>query len=151
MATQAKQLEIDFGDIDTATMATGPVASGNGVDTFNIDFNMDDLNYLGGGTITLPSNNNYYYPGDYISTYDISSSVSMSDRGIEIKEGCDITVGGRSVLDAIAKIEQRLAILKPNPELESRWEELKQLRDRYHELEKELLEKEKMWDLLKED
>jgi hypothetical protein len=47
------------------------------------------------------------------------------------------------------KIEERLAILHPNPELEDRWEELKELSKRYKELEKEIIEKEKMWDILK--
>jgi hypothetical protein len=39
--------------------------------------------------------------------------------------------------------------MRPNADLEQRWDDLKALGDRYRELEKEILEKEKIWDLLK--
>jgi hypothetical protein len=61
----------------------------------------------------------------------------------------DVKINGKSIADTLEKLEERLAILKPNPELEDRWEELKELSKRYKELEKELIEKEKMWDILK--
>ena len=48
----------------------------------------------------------------------------------------------------IEKIEERLAILTPNEKLEAKWEELKKLREAYIALEKEILEKEKIWDTL---
>ena len=47
------------------------------------------------------------------------------------------------------KIEERLEILHPNPELEDRWDELKELGKRYKELEQEIIEKEKVWAILK--
>jgi hypothetical protein len=61
----------------------------------------------------------------------------------------DIKIKGVSLSQTLEKIEERLAILKPNAELESRWEELKELGNRYRELESQLIEKEKMWDILK--
>ena len=61
----------------------------------------------------------------------------------------DVKIKGKSIADTLEKLEERLAILKPNPELEDRWEELKELSKRYKELEKELIEKEKMWNILK--
>ncbi len=61
----------------------------------------------------------------------------------------DVKINGKSIVDTLEKLEERLAILKPNHELEDRWEELKELSKRYKELEKELIEKEKMWDILK--
>lgn len=61
----------------------------------------------------------------------------------------DVTIKGKSITEVFDKIEERLAILHPNPELEDRWEELKELGKRYKELEKEIIEKEKMWDILK--
>jgi hypothetical protein len=67
-----------------------------------------------------------------------------------MQPGTDIKIGGRGLMDAIDKIEERLGILHPNPELEDRWDELKELRRKYNELEKDLLEKEKMWKILKE-
>jgi hypothetical protein len=61
----------------------------------------------------------------------------------------DLKVKGKSLSEAIENIEKRLAILHPNAELEEKWEELKALGERYRELEKNILEKEKMWDILK--
>ena len=49
-------------------------------------------------------------------------------------------------LDAI---EERLGILRPNNDLEGKWEKLKSLGDEYRALEKDILEKEKIWDLIK--
>jgi hypothetical protein len=67
-----------------------------------------------------------------------------------MKEGADIKIGGKSLTEAIAKIEERLGILKPNPALEERWEKLKELREQYVEMERDLLEKEKLMKILKE-
>jgi hypothetical protein len=77
-------------------------------------------------------------------------SVSIDTTGINIKDGGDIKVGGKSLSDAIEKIEERLGILHPNPKLEDRWEQLKEIRKQYIELEKDLLEKEKLMKILKD-
>jgi hypothetical protein len=55
----------------------------------------------------------------------------------------------KDLRESIENIEKRLAILHPNKELENSWEELKALGERYRELEKDILEKEKIWDILK--
>jgi hypothetical protein len=67
-----------------------------------------------------------------------------------MKPGSDIKIGGKSLSESIEKIEERLGILKPNPELEERWDKLKELRNQYMELERDLLEKEKIMKILKE-
>jgi hypothetical protein len=62
----------------------------------------------------------------------------------------DLTVKGRSIIQSLEKIEERLAILPPpNPDLERDWEQLAQLRQQYVELERELLEKQRVFDILK--
>lgn len=61
----------------------------------------------------------------------------------------DIKVNGRSLMDAIDALEQRLNILVPNPELEAEWDELRELGERYRELEKKCQEKGDMWNKLK--
>jgi hypothetical protein len=40
--------------------------------------------------------------------------------------------------------------LHPNPALEERWDKLKELRQQYVEMERDLLEKEKLMKILKE-
>jgi hypothetical protein len=83
-------------------------------------------------------------------TTGTNTSVNISTDGITMQPGTDIKVGKRSLMDAIDKIEERLGILNPNPELEDRWDQLKVLRKQYMDLEKDLLEKEKLMKILKE-
>lgn len=61
----------------------------------------------------------------------------------------DVKIKGKSIAETLDKIEQRLAILNPNEKLEEKWEELKKLGDAYRALEKDILEKEKIWNTLK--
>lgn len=61
----------------------------------------------------------------------------------------DITIKGRSITETINQINERLAILVPNEKLEQEWSELAELRQRYVELERELLEKQRTFDILK--
>ena len=61
----------------------------------------------------------------------------------------EVTIKGKNLTEMLEKIEERLAILHPNPELEDRWDELKELSKRYKELEQEIIEKEKVWAILK--
>jgi hypothetical protein len=60
-----------------------------------------------------------------------------------------LKVNGVDISETLEKINQRLAILKPNPELESRWERLKALGEEYRALEKDILEQEKVYEILK--
>ena len=62
----------------------------------------------------------------------------------------EVTIKGKNLTDMLEKIDDRLAILHPNPELEDKWDELKELGKRYKELEAEIIEKEKIWKILKD-
>lgn len=64
-------------------------------------------------------------------------------------ENADIKINGKSLCKAIEAIEQRLNILTPNTKLEAEWDELRELGERYRELEKQCLEKAEMWKKLK--
>jgi hypothetical protein len=61
----------------------------------------------------------------------------------------DITVKGRSLTETLERVEERLAILVPNVRLEQDWKELKDLRQQYVELERKLLEQQRVFDILK--
>jgi len=61
----------------------------------------------------------------------------------------ELTIRGVKLSDRLDKIDERLAILHPNEELEAKWENLRGLRKAYMELEAEIKEKEKMWGILK--
>jgi hypothetical protein len=66
-------------------------------------------------------------------------------------DDADIDINGTSLKDFMAKMEQRLAMLKPNPELESEWEELRALGDQYRQLEQHIKDKMKTWDILNKE
>ena len=61
----------------------------------------------------------------------------------------DITIKGKSLSKILDGIEQRLALLHPNEQLENKWEELKELGDRYRELEAEIIARQAMFNTLK--
>ena len=73
---------------------------------------------------------------------------ALNVRGDANFEG-DITIKGKSILDSLEKIEEKLAILHPNEQLEEKWEKLRELRRQYIDLEKDIIEKEKIWETLK--
>jgi len=102
---------------------------------------------IGTSSTTVP----YTYTTAGTSFYQSDPSVQINADGMQIKEGGDIKIGGKSLSEAIAKIEDRLAILHPNQELENKWESLKELRRQYEALEKDILEKEKIMKILKEN
>jgi hypothetical protein len=117
---------------------------------------------LWNGSITVPSGGftvgtattvPYTYTTSGTSGYSFNNpptTVHINTDGLTMAEGTDITVGGKSLTKAIEKIEERLGILHPNLALEDRWEQLKELRKQYIEMEKDLLEKEKIMKILKE-
>ena len=101
----------------------------------------------GGYTLSTGAGSGYTWGTGTINT---NATVEINADGMKIKEGGDISIGGKSLSEAINKIEERLGILHPNSALEERWEKLKELRQQYVEMEKDLLEKEKLMKILKE-
>jgi hypothetical protein len=61
----------------------------------------------------------------------------------------DIKIRGVNLDERLNVIEERLGILRPNNDLEGRWEKLKALGEEYRRLEKEILEGEDIWATLK--
>ena len=73
---------------------------------------------------------------------------NLSVNGDAIISG-ELIVNGISLIERLDTIEKRLAILNVNLKLEDKWEELKTLGNRYRELEKDILEKEEIWNIIK--
>lgn len=97
-------------------------------------------------------------PGQVLTTDNTWGNISLANPNLNgatlsVKGNADfegeVTIKGKNLSDMFQKIEERLAILHPNPELEDRWNELKELGKRYKELEAEIIEKEKIWSILK--
>jgi hypothetical protein len=107
------------------------------------------------GTSTSLNNNTVYTTNGTNSGW---ANISLADpdiKGATLKVNGDadfdgeVTIKGKNLTDMLEKIEERLAILHPNPKLEDKWDELKELGKRYKELEAEIIEKEAMWAILK--
>lgn len=77
--------------------------------------------------------------------YTQSNSGKISIRG----EQADIDINGKSMLQWMQKVEERLNILTPNPDMEKDWDDLRKLGERYRKLEKKCKEKAEMWNKLK--
>ncbi len=85
--------------------------------------------------------------GDFTwSSSNTNSQIHV--RGDAVFEG-NITWQDRDMREWFESVESRLAILHPNPELEAEWSELAELRIKYVELERELLAKQQVFDILK--
>lgn len=148
----------DYGDIEISLSNAGCDTMASGSFSLN---DVSTISITGTGNVTSPyiytttnTGTGGLYNGmngisydEYIITPDLSGQ-SLSVKGNANFEG-DVTVKGRSILETLEKIEDRLAILQPNSELESRWNELKELGEKYRQLEQEILDKEKVWNIIK--
>jgi len=95
---------------------------------------------------------------NYTSPYTFTSATpnwSIRDDNnvsstIDLKgENADIKINGISLVDTLKTIQDRLNILRPNPELETEWDQLRELGEQYRELEKKVKEQGDMWAKLK--
>ena len=111
----------------------------------------DVITVSAGGTVGMPttgllSNGPYTVSSTWsdISTTKVYPSGTLRLTG----DDADIDINGVSLNETLRAIQDRLAILRPNAELESRWQELRDLREQYQRLEAEIREKEQAWSLL---
>jgi len=83
----------------------------------------------------------------------ITISTHQTPTTLQVKGDADfegeVKIKGKSLSDTLSKLEERLAILHPNEKLEEKWVKLKELRKQYMELETDILEKEKIMEILK--
>ena len=92
--------------------------------------------------------------GTYANTWtngNIAQAGSIVMNGqIEIQgKSADIMIDGVSLKTTLAALQERLNWMKPATELEAEWDELRELGDRYRELEQQCKEKSQMWTKLK--
>ena len=108
------------------------------------------------GTGTSPwsgSNVTWASPNTWTTTdtFTINPGLMTNSSGlISVKgEHADIDINGKSMKAWMEKVEDRLNLLCVNPELESEWEELKQLGKQYQDLENHIKEKMNTWKKIK--
>ena len=122
-------------------------------------YQIDSIDLSGYSTITLPTSSVTYagsgatvgytgscytintgssYSGNGISWSTITpqtSTVNIDSNGIDVKEGADIKVNGKSLSEFMTKMEQRLSILVPDPEKLEKFEALKKAYEHYKTME----------------
>ena len=109
--------------------------------------------------VTIPVTNGTTSSGKlHISTAGTNGSTwntiaDIKPAGIHVNGDAvfhgNITWQGRDMREWFASIESRLSILQPNPQLEENFHRLKELGNQYRALEKELLEQQRTFDILK--
>jgi len=135
---------IDLGGVGAAS--TTYTISGYGTDTITLDSSM-----MYTGSITAPSvttiNSGHYTIGSagtsgqfYTSTgtgsnWNNPPTVNISNTGIDMKSGTDIKIDGKSLKQFMDKMEERLAILIPDPAKLEKFEALKKAYEHYKLME----------------
>ena len=124
----------------------GNISYSGGVDTITIDAS----NMYGSNTITLPSttiaNGGYTIgsagstmyttgTGSYNWNTTTTPSVNISSDGIDMAAGTDIKVDGKSLKEFMSKMEERLAILIPDPKKLEQFAALKKAYEHYKLME----------------
>ena len=106
-------------------------------------------------TVTIaPSSTSVMMSGTAGPMWTDTTMMSVSQQHnsgiVELRgEKADIRVNGESMMQTLRDIQDRLNMLRPNPELEAEWDQLRALGEQYRKLESEFKEKSKMWNTLK--
>jgi hypothetical protein len=138
----AAQASTMIDTLDTITI-TGSLDQYSNISTINLPSSNTTFTYAGatvGGisTINNISNNSQWTTGTTGYTFNNTptpSTVNISTAGIEMAAGTDITVGGQSLKEFMKKMEQRLAILVPDPNKLEKFEALKKAYEHYKTME----------------
>ena len=134
----------DFGTLDLGYGAVPPdyssISYSGGIDTITID----NSTMHSSNTITLPSSSytigsassNYYTTGTGGYTFNNTTpSVNITGAGIDMAAGTDISIDGKSLKTFMNKMEERLAILVPDPSKLEKFEALKKAYEHYKLME----------------
>lgn len=86
-------------------------------------------------------------------TFTINPNLIVKPSGsISVKgDDADIDINGKSMKAWMEKVEERLNLLCVNPDLESDWEELREIGNQYRALEQRIKDKMTTWKKLQAD
>lgn len=150
MDSAKKQLDQWDYSTDTITITgipnTSDTLTTNTIDLSSINLNsMIDYNTLSNTVI----GGGYTYDTSWSPNLTVGTSINQSGTINLRGEDADIVVNGVSLMDKLDAIAERLNLLDVNKELEAEWDQLRELAQRYRELEQELKAKSEMWKTLK--
>ena len=128
----------------------GNISYSGGVDTITIDTSTMNSMYSS-GTITLPtttitnggytigatgSSGQFYTTGtNGYNNWNNPPTVNITGTGIDMAAGTDISIDGKSLKTFMNKMEERLAILVPDPSKLEKFEALKKAYEHYKLME----------------
>ena len=144
-----------YGAVPTLTVSNGGVGYQANTTISSISLTSNSIGgYTIGGLNGATGSNTVYTTnttgaGSFRVSPDYTAVLTASGC-MELKgDGADIDINGKSLKGWMEKVEERLNILTPNPELEKEWDELRRLGERYRKLEKKCKEKAEVWKKLK--
>lgn len=148
--SKEEAIEIKLGDYTGINYPHSPAHSIN-LSGLNNTWNSTVPSSTGNVTISAGTGLNYQSPYTFSSaTPNWSIGESKISSTIDLKgENADIRINDISLVDTLKTIQDRLNILRPNPDLETEWDQLRELGAQYRELEKKLQEQSDMWAKLK--
>lgn len=138
-----------YQDLDWTTSVMHPLDQNYG--TITTGGATGSMGLQPGFTYTTNTTSPYTY-GPGLGNGNVSiANTQFEQSGKMVMKGknADIEINGKSMTAWMEKVEQRLNILSPNPELEKDWDNLRRLGERYRKLEKKCQEKAQMWEALK--
>lgn len=107
--------------------------------------------WVTGSTISALGQNNWANVSDSYIFGDRSAAANLESSGRLSLQGAnaDIEINGQSLTQMLRRIEERINILTVNTELESEWDELRELGDQYRALEQHIKNKMETWNKLR--
>ena len=143
--------DVSYGAIPTVSIGTTTISNGG--------YSIGTGGGLTGGYTLANTVPNTVWTTNTTATGSFRISPDFSAVGTQIDQGgrmslrgknADLDINGKSLKDWMEKVEERLNILTPNPELEKEWDDLRRLGERYRKLEKKCKEKAEVWKKLKQ-
>jgi hypothetical protein len=135
--------DFDFGNVTidlgglSGSMNNDVLDISNYISTYTLNTSSSGSTFSVGAQGSTGNWNNTWYTTTtgFNGTSGTPSTVNMTHNGIEVKNGADIKIGHRSLSDFMDRVESRLGILQPDPELLEKFEALKQAYEHYKTLE----------------
>jgi hypothetical protein len=140
---------------DTSTFSEDPISIDIDLsDVMISSMSANGINYQDLYSVTMPTTGGYTYTTTGTNTVNPWITVNDGHNSLSVQGDADfagdVRVKGRSLAEFMEQVEQRLNMLQPNPDLEQEWDELRELGERYRELERRCKEKGEMWKKLKQ-
>ena len=133
-------------------LAEWDLDQGKDVDTYSVDLSgvYSSVSLTSPYTVSSGSN----FPNAVYTTSTVNSPWVQSPpmAGPKIKldgADADIEINGVSLWATMQEISNRLNIMQVNPELETQWQELRELGEKYKQLEQHILDKQATFDRIK--